>query len=160
MLAFEEHVMKVLIYFKDGPTREFINLGNFQGQTALHYCFAYGYMELGNYLISLGADETLENRHGMTCYDGLEPNGVEPAALQTPAMRHKQHMMRQRRWAGGRAEPTRGDASASSPWPRRRAPLRVGLRAHQRPLLSAVPTCPRVTRRTRTFRIRCCASRH
>ncbi|KAK1930927.1 OTU domain-containing protein 5-A [Phytophthora citrophthora] len=44
-----------------------INSQNNRGNTALHFCFAYGYGDsLGAYLISKGADTTLENDDGMT----------------------------------------------------------------------------------------------
>jgi len=43
-----------------------INSQNLQGNTCLHYCFAYSYEELGQYLISKGADGTLANKDGLT----------------------------------------------------------------------------------------------
>ncbi len=42
------------------------------GQTALHFCFAFGYAEVGDYLISKGADPHLKNESGLTCYEGLD----------------------------------------------------------------------------------------
>ncbi|KAG2917468.1 hypothetical protein PC115_g10715 [Phytophthora cactorum] len=43
-----------------------INSQNNRGNTALHFCFAYGYGDsLGAYLISKGADTTIENDDGM-----------------------------------------------------------------------------------------------
>jgi len=54
-----------------------INEQNKQGQTALHYLFAYKYENLAAYLISKGADDTLQNEFGYTCYDGLRPAGDE-----------------------------------------------------------------------------------
>ena len=44
---------------------------NKQGNTALHYCFGYGYYELGEYLIDKGADDRIVNAAGETPYDGL-----------------------------------------------------------------------------------------
>ena len=44
---------------------------NKQGNTALHYCFGYGYYELGEYLIDKGADDRVVNAAGETPYDGL-----------------------------------------------------------------------------------------
>lgn len=44
---------------------------NKQGNTALHYCYGYGYFELGEYLVSKGADERVTNAAGETAYDGL-----------------------------------------------------------------------------------------
>ena len=46
------------------------NAQNHQGQTPLHYCFAYKYDDLGAYLISKGADDSLMNFFGWVCYDG------------------------------------------------------------------------------------------
>ncbi|GFH54691.1 hypothetical protein CTEN210_11167 [Chaetoceros tenuissimus] len=48
-----------------------VNTQNRKGQTALHFCFGYGFESLGNYLISKGADETITNTQGCTCYEGL-----------------------------------------------------------------------------------------
>jgi len=47
------------------------NLSNHQGNTALHFATAYGYTTLSKYLISKGADDTLMNMKGLTCYDGI-----------------------------------------------------------------------------------------
>jgi hypothetical protein len=44
---------------------------NKQGNTALHYCYGYGYFELGEYLINKGADECVTNAAGETAYEGL-----------------------------------------------------------------------------------------
>ena len=49
---------------------------NLRGQTALHYCYAFGYRELGDYILSKGARDDITNEFGMTCYDGLEPSEV------------------------------------------------------------------------------------
>ena len=46
---------------------------NWRGQTALHFCFAFRYNELGEYLKSKGADDTLLNHYNLDCYAGLEP---------------------------------------------------------------------------------------
>ncbi|KAL4160264.1 hypothetical protein PRNP1_000835 [Phytophthora ramorum] len=49
-----------------------INCQNNRGNTALHFCFAYGYGDsLGAYLISKGADTTIENDDGVVCYYGI-----------------------------------------------------------------------------------------
>lgn len=44
---------------------------NKQGNTALHYCYGYGYFELGEYLINKGANENVVNAAGETPIDGL-----------------------------------------------------------------------------------------
>ena len=46
---------------------------NKQGNTALHYCYGYGYFELGEYLINKGADANATNAAGETAFDGLSP---------------------------------------------------------------------------------------
>jgi hypothetical protein len=50
-----------------------------QGNTPLHYCFAYQYDDLAAYLIEKGADDSKTNVFGMTCYDGLKPADREKA---------------------------------------------------------------------------------
>ncbi len=56
-----------------------VNQQNLQGQTPLHFCFAYHYDELGAYLISKGADDTMLNYFGWTCYEGLRPEDPNEA---------------------------------------------------------------------------------
>ena len=41
----------------------------------LHFAFGLGFTELGEYLIGKGANETIKNAEGLTCYEGL--NGRE-----------------------------------------------------------------------------------
>jgi len=50
-----------------------INAQNFRGQTSLHYCYAFGYVELGRYLESKGANPKIRNEFGLDCYEGIEP---------------------------------------------------------------------------------------
>jgi ankyrin repeat protein len=40
-----------------------------QGNTALHYSHKYGYLSLAEFLITKGADDTMLNARGQTCYD-------------------------------------------------------------------------------------------
>ena len=50
-----------------------VNHVNVQGNTALH--FAYQYDESGSvaaFLIENGADDTVVNHAGLTCYDGVD----------------------------------------------------------------------------------------
>lgn len=49
-----------------------INSQTLTGQTSLHYAFGFGFVALGEYLISKGADDSLRNSSGLTCYEGLE----------------------------------------------------------------------------------------
>ena len=46
-----------------------LNASNLRGNTPLHFCFKYGNTNLANYLISKGADRTIQNRDGKTCED-------------------------------------------------------------------------------------------
>ncbi|KAJ0404201.1 hypothetical protein P43SY_002044 [Pythium insidiosum] len=49
-----------------------VNHKNAQGNTPLHFAMAYDAEgKLGEYLIAHGADDTIENVHGLTPYDGL-----------------------------------------------------------------------------------------
>ncbi|EKX52459.1 hypothetical protein GUITHDRAFT_47785, partial [Guillardia theta CCMP2712] len=48
-----------------------INTQNHKGNTPLHFCFTYGFTDLGNYLVQKGADDTIENVSCLTCYEGL-----------------------------------------------------------------------------------------
>ena len=59
-----------------------VNHQNLRGHTCLHFCFAYKYNELGDYLIEKGADPGIINMYGRTCYQGMEDFArMEP---QTP----------------------------------------------------------------------------
>ena len=48
-----------------------INIQNLVGQTPLHFAFGFGYNDAGNYLLSKGADDSIRNSDGLTCYEGL-----------------------------------------------------------------------------------------
>ena len=54
-----------------------INTQNLVGQSPLHFCFAYGFEEMAEYLISKGADDRLTNADGLTCYEGLSSEAVD-----------------------------------------------------------------------------------
>ena len=51
------------------------NHQNLQGQTPAHYCIAYQNFDLSTWLFENGADDTRENKYGLTPYDGLSPDG-------------------------------------------------------------------------------------
>ena len=53
-----------------------INQTNLAGNTVLHYCFAYSFEELGEYFIKKGADDSVVNAEGLTCYEGLSQESV------------------------------------------------------------------------------------
>jgi ankyrin repeat protein len=55
-----------------------INAVNEEGNSALHLTFALNYRELGDYLISKGAQEHLRNKKGNTCHmiEHLGPAGL------------------------------------------------------------------------------------
>ena len=48
-----------------------MNAANLRGNTCLHFCFAFGFVELGEYLITKRADNRIVNASGKTCYEGL-----------------------------------------------------------------------------------------
>ncbi len=48
-----------------------INSANLSGQTPLHYCYGYGYEDVGAYLVKRGADDSIRNKDGLSCYEGL-----------------------------------------------------------------------------------------
>ena len=54
-----------------------VNCSNNKGNTALHFCFAYGYEDLGKFLIIKGADEYACNSEGLTCYEGLTIHDID-----------------------------------------------------------------------------------
>ena len=54
-----------------------INAKNHAGNTPLHYAFEYNFDALGEYLISKGADPTIQNSQGLTCYEGLHMENLD-----------------------------------------------------------------------------------
>ena len=54
-----------------------LNGQNLNGQTPLHFAYAYGYNEVGDYLVNKGADDSILNKDGLTCYEGLGADEVE-----------------------------------------------------------------------------------
>ena len=64
---------KVVIHCRHEPLphQSFQSLQH-RGNTPLHFCYSYGYGEtLGKYLITKGADTSIRNREGLTCFEGL-----------------------------------------------------------------------------------------
>jgi len=54
-----------------------LDLQNLTGQTPLHFAYGYGYVEVGDYLVSKGADDSIRNKDGLTCYEGLGAKELE-----------------------------------------------------------------------------------
>lgn len=54
-----------------------MNVVNARGNTALHFAYAYGYRGLGDYIISKGADDSIKNVDGLSCYEGLRQQDVD-----------------------------------------------------------------------------------
>ena len=54
-----------------------VNRSNSKRNCALHYCFNYGFEDIGKYLIDNGANEYATNFAGLTCYEGLTPSDLE-----------------------------------------------------------------------------------
>ncbi len=52
-------------------------LSNLLRQTPLHYAYSYGFESFGEYLISKGADDSIVNADGLTCYEGLNQDNIE-----------------------------------------------------------------------------------
>lgn len=53
-----------------------LNKQNLNGETVLHFAYAYGFDDLGDYLKSKGADDTIVNIDGLTPYEGLHQDDV------------------------------------------------------------------------------------
>lgn len=54
-----------------------INAQNLNGQTPIHFAYSYGYSAVGEYLVSKGADDTILNKDGLTCYEGLSEDTIQ-----------------------------------------------------------------------------------
>ena len=50
-----------------------LNMTNILGNTALHYCSEFGYVELAEYLMSKGASTDITNMRGFKPLDGIKP---------------------------------------------------------------------------------------
>jgi hypothetical protein len=54
-----------------------LNYQNLNGNTCLHYCYEYKLDDLAEYMKSKGADDSLLNSEGLTCYEGLHSKAVD-----------------------------------------------------------------------------------
>lgn len=79
-------VLKRTDFARDPPSRDMMNQQTNAGQTALHFAFAYGYHDLARWLVSLGADDGIVNVHGLSCYEGLDPDEPARETLNAPEM--------------------------------------------------------------------------
>jgi ankyrin repeat protein len=52
------------------------NHQNKNGQTPGHFAVAYQFFDLSHWLFANGADDQIENKYGLTPYDGLAPEGT------------------------------------------------------------------------------------
>ena len=57
-----------------------LSASNNMGNSALHYCYSYGYFELGEYLVSKGADPMVRNAEGKTPRETLQPEQLRALA--------------------------------------------------------------------------------
>ena len=58
------------------PDDEAQDVLELSGNTGLHYCYAYGFKEIGDYLKTRGANDGLLNVDGLTCYEGLSNDSL------------------------------------------------------------------------------------
>jgi len=54
-----------------------INQQSMAGNTALHFCYVKGQADLAEYLKSKGADDTIINADGLTCYEGISLDSMK-----------------------------------------------------------------------------------
>ena len=64
------------LFASDSLIGGFLTFASQTLQTVLHYCYSYGFTELGEYFISKGADDSVRNADGLTCYEGLDIEDV------------------------------------------------------------------------------------
>eukprot|EP00466_Bigelowiella_natans_P003165 jgi/Bigna1/52930/estExt_Genewise1Plus.C_130129 len=78
-----------------------LNAQNMEGQTPLHFLFNYHYEDLGSYLISKGADDSICNNFGFSPYEGLRPDNKDDAlkVLQKHKKKMDKKSSKQRREA-------------------------------------------------------------
>jgi len=60
------------------------NHQNKNGQTPAHFAIAYKFFDLSTYIFENGGDDTLENRYGLSPYDGLSNEGADDFDNQFP----------------------------------------------------------------------------
>lgn len=85
---------------------------NARGNAALHYCYAYSHFELGEYLVSKGADPEIRNADGQTPRETLTPEKVR--ALEETRRRVAQRRARSAMGRRTRDRANESDADASA----------------------------------------------
>ena len=65
-----EKIAKYLVVKGANPNHQ-----NHQGQSSAHFCISYKFFALGQWLFENGGVDTLENKYGLTPYDGLSGDG-------------------------------------------------------------------------------------
>ncbi len=64
-----------------------INMTNCLGNSPLHFCYEYGYLDLAEYLIRKGANPEISNIKGFFCKEGI---GKKQSAPKAPAQQQPQ----------------------------------------------------------------------
>ncbi len=54
-----------------------VNHQNKNGQSPGHFAVAYRFYELSHWLFEIGGDDQIENKYGLSPYDGLSLEGVD-----------------------------------------------------------------------------------
>ena len=67
-----EKIAKYLVMKGANPSHQ-----NKNGQSPAHFCIAYKFFELSQWLFENGASDTLENQFGLTPYDGLSTDDIQ-----------------------------------------------------------------------------------
>jgi len=60
-----------------------INMFNIMGNTALHFCYEYNYIDLAEYLISKGANPNIKNLREFKACEGVRRKNVEKFEMKT-----------------------------------------------------------------------------
>ena len=116
-------VLRMTDYARSPPQHHMVNLRNTTGNTALHYAFGYNYRDLGEYLLTLGADDTIRNNDGLTCYEGIDTSRRPPpvASARGGSTARATHR------SGGHGTPTAAAASTARGLPGGASPAATGM---------------------------------
>lgn len=78
-LACQNGNMKICKYLQAKGAN--LNHQNVNGQTPAHFAIAYKFFEVSHWLFENGGDDTLENKYGLSPYDGLSADGGDESLL-------------------------------------------------------------------------------